>query len=415
MVDLPEFPYCNGCGHTWINKSLGQALELLGEKPTKINLVTDIGCVGLVDKLFLTNTIHTTHGRSTAVATGMQLADQILFDNDAKHIIMIGDGGATIGLLHLLEAAKINCDLTVILHNNFVYGMTGGQNSGLTPENFRTSTTMEGNLSPSLQIAKLLEASHAPYISRKLATDNDLDEAIYQAIRYPGFALIEIIELCTAYAAKWNPMSKKDVADILERIDSGEMGEIVKRNDRKTYPQNYQDHYPRKQVKDSRQIIEVKAQSQVNESISIVIAGSAGEGVQYAAKTFIQDAVANGLNVSQKNDNPVTISTGFSLAEIKISSKEILYSGITQPDYLLISSIDGMQRAAQYLERIIDSETKTTLVIDSSLIELFEKYLEQRHASKDNFEIISDDYKKLAKDKRSVNLLMLETVKQQLV
>lgn len=410
MVELPEFPYCSGCGHTWINKSLGKALELLNEKPTKINLITDIGCVGLVDKLFLTNTIHTTHGRSTAVATGMQLADQILFDNDAKHIVMIGDGGATIGLLHLLEAAKINCDVTVILHNNFVYGMTGGQNSGLTPENFRTATTMEGNLSPALQLAKLLEASHAPYISRKLATDKDLDQAIYEAISYPGFALVEVIELCTAYAVKWNPMSKKDVEEILTRIDSGEMGEIVKRNDRKTYPENYRNHYPRKQASDNRKIIEASFKTNLTQAISIVVSGSAGAGVQYAAKKFIENAVANGLNVMQKNDNPVTISTGFSLAEIKISSQEILYSGIKQPDYLIISSADGMQRAAEYLEAIINSKQQSTLIIDSSLLESFEKYIQAKKANNANFKIISEDFLSQCKDKRDLNSIMLNKV-----
>ena len=452
MVDLPEFPYCNGCGHTWINKSLGQALELLGEKPTKINLVTDIGCVGLVDKLFLTNTIHTTHGRSTAVATGMQLADTILFDNDAKHIVMIGDGGSTIGLLHLVEAAKINCDITVILHNNFVYGMTGGQNSGLTPEHFRTATTMEGNLSPSLQIAKLLEAAHAPYISRKLATDRDLDQAILEAIKYPGFALIEIIELCTAYATKWNPMSKTDVAEILERIDSGVMGEIVKRDDRKTYSQNYKAVYQASQTEAPRKTIKVNASHKLDKAISIVVSGSAGEGVQFASKQFIVQAVEQGLNVVQKNDNPVTISTGFSLTEIKISSAEILYSAITVPDYLLISSADGLTRAANYLENIINSNQESILILDSNLTELFDTYLKQRglnrhpakprfasdvdakkvgtvrctssvskdkgnfrrNSNKDQFQIISDDYRGMNKDRRSISIEMLKVVNQRI-
>ncbi len=74
-----EFPYCVGCGHTMINKAVASAMAKSGLKATQINLISDIGCVGLVDKMFLTNTIHTTHGRSTAFATGIQLADEILF------------------------------------------------------------------------------------------------------------------------------------------------------------------------------------------------------------------------------------------------------------------------------------------------------------------------------------------------
>ena len=147
-----QFPYCSGCGHTWINKSLAEALSELAIKPSKVNLISDIGCVGLVDKMFKTNTIHTTHGRSSAFAAGLSLADQILYDGNDTNVIMIGDGGATIGLLHLIEAAKLNLDLTVLLHNNFVYGMTGGQGSGLTPEDFKTATALEGNLSPAINI-----------------------------------------------------------------------------------------------------------------------------------------------------------------------------------------------------------------------------------------------------------------------
>lgn len=411
MTESLDFPYCNGCGHTWINKSLGQALEKLGEKPTKINLITDIGCVGLVDKLFLTNTIHTTHGRSSAVATGMQLADQILYNNDAKHIIMIGDGGATIGLLHLIEAAKINCDITVILHNNFVYGMTGGQNSGLTPEDFKTATTMSGNLSPALQIAKILEAAHAPYISRKLATDKDLDDAILAAIKYPGFSLVEVIELCTAYAAKWNPMSKKDVEEILNKMDSGQLGEVVHRKDRENFGKLYKQRY-QTQSKEAQKFIKVTKQVKLDKTISVVISGSAGEGVQYAARNFAKQAVESGLNIVQKNDNPVTISTGFSLAELKISAEEILYSGIDVPDYLLISSEDGLHRAIGYIETMMQSEQETTLIIDESLVDMLQLYLVQKNQKLDQLKLISENFRSTGK--REANNVMISHVAQKI-
>ena len=224
-----DFPYCMGCGHTMINKAVASAFTKSGLKPSQINLISDIGCVGLVDKMFLTNTIHTTHGRSTAFASGISLADEILFENNALNVVMIGDGGATIGLLHLVEAAKMNVNVTVVLHNNFVYGMTGGQNSGLTPENFRTATTLDGNLVPNINIAKLLEASHAGFIARKLATDRDLDDTLVEAFNYPGFALVEIVELCTGYATKWNSLSKKDIEIILKNSDQEERGVIIKK------------------------------------------------------------------------------------------------------------------------------------------------------------------------------------------
>ncbi len=388
LVSNPEFPYCAGCGHTWINKAVAQALEKLQVKPTKVNLVSDIGCVGLVDKLFLTNTIHTTHGRSTAFATGLQLADQILYDGDAIHIVMIGDGGATIGLLHLVEAAKLNANVTVILHNNFVYGMTGGQNSGLTPESFRTATTMSGSLTPNIHIAHMLEAAHAGFIARKLATDKDLVSTIVEAIQYPGFSVVEIIELCTGYATKWNSMTKNDVQEILEKMDAGQLGTIVKRTDRQSYADLYKQSFPKKETPYKPKAIE--AQKQIQTSLSVILSGSAGEGVQFAAKNLIETALKHGLNVMQKNDNPVTIGTGFSFSEVKLSSEEILYSGITEADYLLISSMDGLKRAKSLIK------TAKVILIDESLA-----------AELTATNIHSFPFRKLAKDPQNTNLLML--------
>ncbi len=408
LVDNPQFPYCNGCGHTWINRSLAGALAKLKVKPTKVNLVSDIGCVGLVDKLFLTNTIHTTHGRSTAFASGLQIADEVLFDNDAIHVVMIGDGGATIGLLHLVEAAKLNANITVILHNNFVYGMTGGQNSGLTPEHFRTATTMAGSITPSIHIAKLLEAAHAGFIARKLATDKDLDDTIVDAINYKGFSLVEVIELCTGYATKWNDMSKSDIENILINIDSNERGNIVERTDRQSYTEVYKNNFPKKEITQkysSKNIITVDNPKNIDKEISIVVAGSAGEGVQFASRVLIESALLHGLNVVQKNDNPVTIGTGFSISEVKFSSKEIYYSGVDLPDFILISSIDGLNRSKEFLDNIMEAEdAHSTILIDTSFVEGLNKYI-AKAASK--FTVISTDFRKQASNAKSINFVML--------
>ena len=397
LVDNPDFPYCSGCGHTWINKSLDSALQKLGKSPREINLVTDIGCVGLVDKLFLTNTIHTTHGRSTAFATGLQLADSILYGKDSKHIIMIGDGGATIGLLHLVEAAKMNADITVILHNNFVYGMTGGQHSGLTPESFKTSTTMDGNIVPPLQLLEMMKASHAGFLSRKLATDKDLDDAILEAINYPGFAVLEVIELCTGYATKWNKMSKDDVHNILVGMQSDDMGVIVNDAKRKAYSDLYSQNFPKKKVEHKVKTIEVKNELKIK-PFSVVVAGSAGEGVQFASGMFLQAGVSNGLNVMQKNDNPVTIGTGFSMSELNFSSETLYYSGIEVPDFLVITSEDGYNRALPF---IAAADSHTVMVMDDSLPE-----------PKTKAKVIRHPYRKLCPNKKVCNIMAIGTLFQ---
>lgn len=426
-----KFPYCTGCGHTMINKAVAAAFAKSGLKPTQINLVSDIGCVGLVDKMFLTNTIHTTHGRSTAFATGVQLADEILFNNNysrsiklpdarlsnpkkrsllsvnehfedesnaadgalengcALNVVMIGDGGATIGLLHLVEAARMNANITVVLHNNFVYGMTGGQNSGLTPENFRTATTLSGSLVPNIHIAKLLEASHAGFIARKLATDRDLDDVLLEAFNYDGFALVEIVELCTGYATKWNPLSKKDIEVILENSDQEERGVLIKK-DTASFAKKYTKSFKAKDDYRRLPLIEVQVETKEKVDLKLILAGSAGEGVQFASSTLAKSLVKQSLNISQKNDNPVTIGTGYSISEVKVSDEEIYYSAIDSADYILISSLDGFNRIQKEIK------SSSTVIIDSEVYT--EEVKKQLHTL--GSKILSIEARSKLKDKR---------------
>src|SRR3990172_7967939 len=151
MTEGAVMPFCKGCGHTNILNKLNDALTSLNLKPEDVCLVTDIGCIGLADPLFdRIHTVHTTHGRSTAFATGIELADSILGDSKAKTIVLIGDGGATIGLQHLIQAALLNVDVTVLVCNNFLYGMEGGQSSGFSPTDFVTPSTSWGSFIPPL-------------------------------------------------------------------------------------------------------------------------------------------------------------------------------------------------------------------------------------------------------------------------
>ena len=366
------FPYCNGCGHTMINKAVAKAMQKSNLKATAINLISDIGCVGLVDKMFLTNTIHTTHGRSTAVATGINLADEILYKSKSPNIIMIGDGGATIGLLHLVEAAKMNANLTVILHNNFVYGMTGGQNSGLTPENFKTATTLQGNLVPNIHIAKLLEAAHAGFIARKLATDQDLDDTILEAINYDGFALIEIVELCTGYATKWNDLSKKEIEKILENTDQEQRGILLNDKTKTSFSKKYQQAF--KENTDYKKPAVINSDLQASDlKLNLILAGTAGEGIQFSSSLFATSLVKNGFHISQKNDNPVTIGTGYSITELKLAKDPILYSQIDQADYILVSSQDGYNRVKDLINE------QSQLIIDSEIYSNNEKSIKAKN------------------------------------
>ena len=138
-VEPGHGPYCKGCGHPLVLRALGEALGRLGIPPADMAVVTDIGCVGLADsRITGPHTINTTHGRSTAFAAGLALADSILGEGRLKPVVLIGDGGATIGINHLVNGALLNPDVTVLVHNNFLYGMTGGQSSAFSPIGFIT-------------------------------------------------------------------------------------------------------------------------------------------------------------------------------------------------------------------------------------------------------------------------------------
>ena len=187
-------PYCKGCGHPLVLRALGEALARLAIAPANVAVVTDIGCVGLADgQIAGPHTIHTTHGRSTAFAAGLALADSVLGEGRLKPIVLIGDGGATIGINHLVSGALLNPDVTVLVHNNFLYGMTGGQSSAFTPVDFVTSTAPQGSFVPPLDLARVLLAARAPFVARKLSGDRDLVDVLERAIAHPGFAAVEIL------------------------------------------------------------------------------------------------------------------------------------------------------------------------------------------------------------------------------
>jgi len=353
-----KLPYCKGCGHSLILKALANALEEINVDPLKCVIVTDIGCVGLADRYLKTHTVHTLHGRSTAIAAGIKMAENIEGE-DIKVVVLIGDGGATIGLLHLVEAARMNIDINILLHNNFLYGMTGGQHSSFTPVGFKTRTTPLGNPFPSIDIISLLDSVKAPFLARTLAQDKNLKEIIKEAISFKGFSLVEIVEICTGYGARFNKIDKKTVEEILEKegkklgIIKKEYMEYIFEKDRKEYkePEIY--------------FIEEKYETDLKEDFSILIAGSAGEGVQFASEILAKSAISSGIYVTQKNDVPITVSSGFSVSELKFSKKEINYTGIEKPDFVLITSNDGFLRIKEKLKK-----WNTKVIVDESIKEI---------------------------------------------
>lgn len=356
LADRP-FPYCKGCGHGLVARRLNEALLRLRLDPADVVLTSDIGCVGLVDPLFPTlHTVHTIHGRSTAVATGAVLADTLLGQGRMKNIVMIGDGGATIGLLHLVQAALMNVDLTVLLHNNMLYGMTGGQHSALTPAGFITTTTVRGNWIPSLDLEPLLAACQGRFFARHLATDPGLADVIAEAIGHRGFALVEILELCTGYGVPLNRMDGKTLRTLAE-AEGRQLGLRVRRTDRRPFHELYREEFPVRPPEGETGGPEEGSASfphRLDHPMGIVVAGSAGERVQTAAAVLAHAAILSDLFCTQKNDYPVTVGSGFSLSEVKLSPETIRSTGIERPDAIVLTSEDGLRevRGRGDLERL---------------------------------------------------------------
>lgn len=348
-------PYCKGCGHGMAARAITAALEATGLPPEHLCVVSDIGCVGLVDALLPTlHTVHTTHGRSTAFAAGIQIADALLYDGRLKIVVVIGDGGATIGLLHLVAAAQANVDLTVVLHNNHLYGMTGGQSSGMTPEDWITSTTRGGNPFPPLDMMGILRASGAGHLGRYLATDPHLPERLLAAIQHPGFAVVEVLELCTAFGVKWNAMNARKLRELAEA--TGEpLGEVpTSGSTRPPFATAWRRTAPSTAGPGLRVVEAGPGGDELGLAgpLRMIVAGTAGEGVQSAASLCAQSAVELGLYATRKNDNLVTQGTGYSLSELVLSPTRIHHTGIEAPDLLLVTSADGLRRTSGELRRM---------------------------------------------------------------
>jgi len=367
MTHGAVMPFCKGCGHSNILKKLNDALGLLQLDPHDVCLVTDIGCIGLADALFdKVHTVHTTHGRSTGFATGIAVADKVLASGKLKTIVLIGDGGSMIGLLHIVNAALMNVDVTVIVANNFLFGMTGGQTSSLTPEHFNTITSPFGSMNPSLDICQIADASKAGFIARKTATDKDLTETISEAITFNGFAIVEVLELCTEHGTKRNEIKGNMLAKMAE--DEGhEIGVIKNSHARPEFSKKYETdvHSHKGDIKPLK-YISPQFNHDLRSPNEIIISGSAGERVQSTAAMFTEAALMCGLHVTQKNDNPVTQGSGFSLSEVIISAQEINFTGVSSADYVVVVSENGLKeiQGQDIFNRINE---KTVFIIDETL------------------------------------------------
>ena len=287
-----KMPYCPGCGHTVANKSMSKALVEMGVHPLDVIVVSDIGCTGLVDPLLTCHTIHGLHGRAVALAMGIRMG---LEHPDKKIIALQGDGGATIGLQHLLEAARHNLDLTLVVQNNMVYGMTGGQTSGLSSTEFKEPERPEAAV-PGYDICALAHNAGAAYTARTFI-GKDTAELWKEALSTPGFSLIEIVEMCPAYGLR----------KVQELHDVSDYESVVTRNRRS---ESHPHRFKGRSLLDGLKPIEHTCEAPLEGRLEIIVAGSAGEAIQSAGDLLSTAGITAGLSATKKGDYPITIGTG---------------------------------------------------------------------------------------------------------
>jgi len=353
VLNTKELPFCKGCGHHLIAQNTAKAIEDLGLNILDVIFVTDIGCHGIIDKSLNTHTVHGLHGRSVALGAGISMG----LPEHKKVIVFIGDGGATIGLQHIMEAARLNVNMMVVVHNNFLYGMTGGQLSGLTPKGFNTIITPDGSPYGEHDICELAYTAGANYVSRVIGI-GDYSDTFKRALTTTGFTLVEVMEICPSYGVKFNPKRK-----LQEIVESANKPVKTWTNNREPFK------FPERKIVanllEKTPIIEpIKSEKTLNKQIQVVLSGSAGEGVQLAATILCKAAVKHGYNITQKGTYPVTVGVGFSNAEVNISPHEINFHGLSNPEYVLVISQDGLDFSKKTIKELSD---KAWLLIDKSL------------------------------------------------
>jgi len=208
--ELLPTTFCAGCGGGTVLNCFTNAVEEMKLDVSQMVTVTGIGCSSWIPSpYFKADTLHTTHGRAIAFASGVKIARP-----DLNVVVIAGDGDlAGIGGNHLIHAARRNIGLTVFLVNNFIYGMTGGQVAPTTPTNTRTATTPYGNPEPPMRITELVSAAGANFSARWTTFHIfQLIKSMKKALNHDGFSFVEIVSQCPTSYGKFSNQRHAPVA-----------------------------------------------------------------------------------------------------------------------------------------------------------------------------------------------------------
>lgn len=260
-----KFPHvwCAGCSNGIVLGGIIRAIASMELDRDDIMMVSGIGCSSRMPVYVDFNTLHTLHGRAIAYATGIKLQKPHM-----KVIVVTGDGDCTaIGGNHLIHAARRNIDLTVVLINNNIYGMTGGQCSPTTPHDAIATTAPYGNIEPDFNICDLAMGAGASFVGRTTAFHAiEMQNMIKEGLSHPGFSMIEVVSACPVIYGRLNkkggaPEMMKNMRDNSiplaaveklppEQVEGKIIRGILRRDVRPEYSEEYRKLVERVQAKE---------------------------------------------------------------------------------------------------------------------------------------------------------------------
>ncbi|MFB6267243.1 MAG: thiamine pyrophosphate-dependent enzyme [Halodesulfurarchaeum sp.] len=353
---------CPGCGGGTVLNTFARAVDDLGLDTDDLLLVSGIGCSAWIPSPNLdADTLHTTHGRAIAYATGAKAGNP-----DLETVVISGDGDlAGIGGNHLVHAARRNVDITVVLVNNFTYGMTGGQLAPTTPHDATTTTSPFGNPEDALDISAVAESAGAAFVARQpTSRPEQLVAVLTRAIETDGFALVEVISQCpTVYGRRNDLPTAPEMLEWMEsQIDGGnlDVGTMVDRE--------------RPEFVTALEAVEERAvadhassdregNSFEGDPISLRIAGEGGQGVVVAGSILGEAAALDGRNVFETESYGSRARGGVASADLVVADDEIYDPKIPDgtADVLVALTEEALTEHQQVVAH------SGTLVIDSTV------------------------------------------------
>ncbi len=331
----------------------------MGLAGNQIVIVSDIGCSGLFDTFFNTHAFHGLHGRALTYAAGLKMARPEL-----KVVVTMGDGGQGIGGAHLLAACRRNLDLTLLILNNFNFGMTGGQFSATTPPDAQLGSGFLNQLERPLDICEVARSAGAPYVMRCSGFRKNLAEEIQSAIAYKGFSVMDIWGICPGRYTKKNRLTPKMIDEALAKMPPLEG--IVAENARPEYGQRYRKMASVQKKANRPAVIEARYEAPQVGRQEVVLLGSAGQRIITAGELLCIAGLTAGLKTTQKNEYNITVLRGPSISELILSPEKIDYTGIDMPSVVVALDQEGVDRRGDLFERL----AKDALIIQISGVTL---------------------------------------------